>query len=178
MHILTGLKAVEIIRRAFADISCIFRAVTLLEPPKKDMIAFLDLEHGSSGAANPAPPRIAMVHAHIENVFRELHVNLDQRAVVSDTALPGRHSHIDSEFMHRVELACLAHPEVQRQVKALNLPGEATVVVEPWTYGPDGMNDMSKRLTMVPTPAPQVRFTALYLVSNCSQVLVLHAYVV
>ncbi|KAK0633997.1 copper amine oxidase [Immersiella caudata] len=140
--------AVAITRRAFPDKTCLFRVVTLLEPLKKDMIAFLNLEHDSPNISRQQPPRVAMVQAHVENELREMHVDLDQQTIVSDTAHPGRHAHIDPEFMKSVELSCLADPGVQRQVKELNLPEEATVVVEPWTYGTDGMNDMSERLTM------------------------------
>ncbi|KAK4442578.1 copper amine oxidase [Podospora aff. communis PSN243] len=140
--------AAAITRRRIADKTCIFRVVTLLEPLKKDMVHFLELEHGSPDIARQAPPRTAMVQILAEGELRELHVDLDQQAVVSDTELPGRHAHIDPEFMKQVELSCLADPEVQRLVKELNLPEEATVVVEPWTYGTDGMNDMSEGLTM------------------------------
>ncbi|KAK0655176.1 copper amine oxidase [Cercophora newfieldiana] len=111
------------------------------------MISFLDQEHATQDTASVLPPRIAMLQVHVENLLRELHVDLGKQSVVSDTALPGRHAHIDPDFMHKVELACLAHPEVQRQVEKLKLPEESTVVVEPWTYGTDGMNDMLERLT-------------------------------
>jgi primary-amine oxidase len=112
------------------------------------MIAFLDMEH--EGKETPtAPARLARVQAHVNRTFFEYKVDLDQQAVDSQETLHGRHSHIDGDYMRKAELACLADPRVREQVAALNLPEAATVVAEAWTYGPDGMNDMSKRMTMV-----------------------------
>jgi primary-amine oxidase len=112
------------------------------------MIAFLDKEH--EGRETPTPPtRLARVQAHVNKTFVEYKVDLDQRAVVSQETLHGRHSHIDGDYMRKAELACLADIRVKEQVAALNLPEGATVVAEAWTYGPDGMNDMSERMTMV-----------------------------
>jgi len=51
--------------------------------------------------------------------------------------------------MGKVGQACLEDPRVKEALVALKLPDGATVVVEPWTYGTDGMNDMSKLVTMV-----------------------------
>ena len=51
--------------------------------------------------------------------------------------------------MKKVETVCLANDNVQAKIKALELPVGSTVVVEPWTYATDGMNDMSKRVSMV-----------------------------
>jgi primary-amine oxidase len=51
--------------------------------------------------------------------------------------------------MKAVEEACLADERVQAEIKTLNVPDGATVVVEPWAYATDGMNDMTDRVTMV-----------------------------
>lgn len=112
------------------------------------MVPFLEMEHGGPETAK-APARIARVQGYVNGTFTEYKVDLDQQAVVAEEALHGRHAHIDGEYMRKVELACMADPRVKEQVAALNLPEGSTVVVEPWTYGPDGMNDMSKRMTMV-----------------------------
>lgn len=112
------------------------------------MIPFLDMEHG--GQQTPKrPARVAKVQAHIGKDFSEFKLDLDREAVVSKEKLDGRHSHIDGDYMRKAELACMADLRVKEQVAALKLPEGATVVVEPWTYGTDGMNDMSKRMTMV-----------------------------
>lgn len=148
-------QAADILRRHVPSADVIFRVITLWEPPKSEMVAFLDLEH--EGKPIPKrPARLAKIQAHVDNDFFELKVNLDQQAVVSQETLHGRHSHIDGEYMRQAELACMADPRVKEQVAALNLPEEATVVVEPWTYGTDGMNDMSKRMTMASAASPCV----------------------
>lgn len=64
-------------------------------------------------------------------------------------ALPGKHSYTDADEMQKSEIACLANPKVKAEIKALDLPEEAVVVVESWTYAPDGTEDMTKRIIMV-----------------------------
>lgn len=128
----------------------IFRVVALWEPPKEEMMGYLDLEHGSPQQTHPSPPaRCARVQAYVDKQFYEFRVNIGKEVVVSEEMLPGRHSHIDSDLMGEVGRACLADARVQEAIAALKLPDGATVVVEPWTYGTDGMNDMSKLVTMV-----------------------------
>lgn len=120
----------------------LFRVITLSEPPKKEIIAFLD-------GITPPPKRIAKVHAYISKDFHEILVDIEGRAVITDKVLNGRHSHVDTAYMKQVEMACLDDARVKAEIQALRLPGEATVIVEPWTYATDGMNDMSTRITMV-----------------------------
>lgn len=117
------------------------------------MIPFLDMEHEGKETPTP-PPRLAKVQAHVGDIFFEFKIDLGQKRVISEQNLEGRHSHIDSDYTRKAELACMADPRVKEQVAALNLPEGATVVVEPWTYGPDGMNDMTKRMTMVSFAGP------------------------
>jgi primary-amine oxidase len=110
------------------------------------MIKYLDLE--ASGTVAPLPKRIAKVHAYILNAFHELEIDVKDKSVLSDEVLKGRHSHVDSAYMKQVEEACLRDDRVQAEIKSLKLPENATVIVEPWTYATDGMNDMSSRITM------------------------------
>lgn len=110
------------------------------------MIEYLDLE--ASGTPAALPKRIAMVHAYISNAFHELKVDVKSKTILSDEVLKGRHSHVDSAYMKQVEEACLRDERVQAEIKSLRLPENATVIVEPWTYATDGVNDMSSRITM------------------------------
>lgn len=123
--------------------------VTLWEPPKEEMIIYLDLEHGNPQQPPAPPARCARVQAYVDKKFCEFKVDLGKEVVIFEEILPGRHSHIDSDFMGKVGQACLEDPRVKEAIVALKLPDGATVVVEPWTYGTDGMNDMSKLVTMV-----------------------------
>lgn len=117
------------------------------------MIPFLDREHALDKTLhqNPRsyPSRCARVQAYVDKKFCEFKANLGDRDVVAEEVFHNRHAHIDSNLMRKVELACLADPRVQEKIAQLKLPKEVTVVVEPWTYGTDGMNDMSKLMTMV-----------------------------
>ncbi|KAK4185953.1 copper amine oxidase [Podospora australis] len=145
-------RVADIIRRHVAEKDMYFRVITLVEPPKCDMVPFLDQEHDKSPdkgfATLRRPARIAKVHAYIKKEFNEFRVNLDHSKVISERVHHGRQAHIDGEYVRKVELACMADAGVQEQVQALKLPEGATVVVEPWTYGTDGMSDMSKKVTM------------------------------
>lgn len=130
------------------DAAIVFRVITLWEPPKAEMVPFLDLEHGGNEMANP-PARVARVQAYIDKVLSEFKVHLDQKAVIAHESLHVRHSHIDADYMRRAELACLADSRVKEHVAALRLPEGATVIAEPWTYGTDGVSDTTGRVTMV-----------------------------
>ena len=128
-----------------------FRVVTLQEPPKKAMLSFLE-----SSNREDRPARCVRVDVVVETVDKEekfalfeLLVDLDQGKVVAKQHHRGKHSYIDTEFMQRVEKACLADEEVKRQISGLGLPEGAEAVVEPWAYATDGENDMRRRVSMV-----------------------------
>lgn len=120
------------------------------------MVRFL--EHADSGHTGVSPPaRTAHVQVietdeNRKNCLVELLVDLDKKSVVKKQRLPGKHSYIDSDYMKAVEAVCGADSRVQAELRSLDLPEEATVIIEPWAYAPDGMNDMSERVTMVRCP--------------------------
>lgn len=121
------------------------------------MLAFLEQEH-SGQAITETPPRVAMVQVLIPGDGSEPHklfeviVNLDKESIVEKQHLVGKHSYIDAEYMKEVERACMADPSVKEEIISLDLPEGATVCVEPWAYATDGMNDMTRRVTMVLFP--------------------------
>ena len=130
-----------------------FRVITLSEPPKNEMIKFLE-KIRVSPRPSIRPTRVAMVQFYAGKVkerktFKQVKVDLRTRIVFDEQDLTGRHSHIDTAYMHAVEVACLADTRVQAEIQACELPEGATVVVEPWAYAPDGMNDMKERISMV-----------------------------
>jgi primary-amine oxidase len=141
------------VRPHFGDHDPNFRVITLLEPAKKEMITYLQKEHLNQ-PADHTPTRHARVEACIKaetegNHLFELIVDLDNDKVVKKQHVEGKHSYIDTDYMKAVEAACLANEEVQALIKTLDLPEGATVVVEPWAYATDGMNDMTHRVSMV-----------------------------
>lgn len=117
------------------------------------MIQFLDKEHRRQPIGD-IPTRRARVEVVIKghneaNELFELLVDLDNEKVTRKQHLKGKHSYIDADYMKAVEASCLANDEVQAEIRSLDLPAGSTVVVEPWAYATDGMNDMSRRVTMV-----------------------------
>lgn len=119
------------------------------------MIVFLEREHLNQPQVS-RPGRIAHIQVVVRgdsgpNELTELLVDLDRSVVIQQETLVGKHSFIDSAYMKDVENACMADERVQNEIGKLRLPRGASVVVEPWAYATDGMNDMSERISMVST---------------------------
>ncbi|CAG9992219.1 unnamed protein product, partial [Clonostachys byssicola] len=117
------------------------------------MIEYLEKEHQKQPHGK-IPARNARVEVVVkgqngQNELFELVVDLDTEKVASKKHQRGKHSYIDAEYMKAVEQACLANAEVQAEIRTLDLPAGSTVVVEPWAYATDGMNDMTTRISMV-----------------------------
>ena len=124
-----------------------------MEPPKKDMVSFLKHEHVGQ-AVLKWPPRLAMsqflaTKEADQTLFFEVTVDLGEAKISKQEHLVGRHSNIDAEYMRAIEEICLADPRIQEEIRSLDLPEHATVCVESWTYGTDGMNETGNRITMV-----------------------------
>lgn len=147
-------RAAEIVRPHFPQ-EPNFRVITLQEPPKQQMIAYLDQEHSrKKDNKTKAPTRCARVEVVVKlleekNALFELLADLDNDKVIAKQHHRGKHSYIDADYMQQVEAACLADEGVQEQIRVLDLPPGSSVVVEPWAYATDGENDMSQRLSMV-----------------------------
>lgn len=141
------------VREYFPNSNLIFRAITLLEPVKKQLIPFLQCERQGLTLPTP-PPRTAAVLYYIDKPtqFRQVKVDLDNQRLYDFKDLDGKHAFVDAGEMKKCEHACLSDSRVQAAIKALDLPKEAVVVVDPWTYSPDGENDMKRRVVMVRKP--------------------------
>ncbi|EXJ55847.1 primary-amine oxidase [Cladophialophora yegresii CBS 114405] len=140
------------VRKAFPDSEAYFRVITLAEPPKEEMMVFLDAEHEGQPVGK-RPARLATVQVFFgakrdSEHFYELKVNVDSGEIVHKEQLAGRHPHVDGNDMVKTETACLNDPRVQAAIKDMQLPDGAVVKIEPWTYATDGMNDMSQKITM------------------------------
>ncbi|KAH8809310.1 amine oxidase [Xylogone sp. PMI_703] len=141
--------ASKLIKNTFLSSNITFRAITLAEPAKKSLISYLDAERRGLPLP-PPPPRIAKVLYYLDKPtqFREIKVNLTTQTVFDEKNLDGKHAFVDAGEMKKCEKACLSDPGVQEAIKELQLPEEAVVVCDPWTYSPDGENDMSRRVVM------------------------------
>ncbi|OJD17946.1 hypothetical protein AJ78_01977 [Emergomyces pasteurianus Ep9510] len=145
-------RAGRLVRPHFGGNDPNFRVITLQEPPKEQMIHFLEKEHRRQPIGE-IPTRSARVEVVVKghddaNELFELSVDLHNDKVSHKQHLKGKHSYIDADYMKAVETACLANEEVQAEIRSLDLPRGSTVVVEPWAYATDGMNDMTQRVSM------------------------------
>ncbi|KAF2624470.1 hypothetical protein BU25DRAFT_347716 [Macroventuria anomochaeta] len=144
-------RATERVRPLFDDWELNFRVITLREPPKAELVKYLEAEHG--GDVPPAFDRCARVEILVKDSVEtidllELIVDLNNNSIIKQQHLEGKHSYIDSSYMKEVEEACIANSKVQDEIKTLDLPPGASVIIEPWAYATDGSNDMSRRITM------------------------------
>lgn len=128
-----------------------FRYITLQEPPKREVVPYLENTASELRPARTARVQIITPENDKTQALQELIVDLDKNIVVKKIPLKGKHSYIDPEFMQAVEKVCLADKQVQAEIAKLNLPVGSTVCVEPWAYATDGMNDMTQRVSMVGT---------------------------
>lgn len=127
--------------------------ITLKEPQKDELASYLEYEHQN----NKRPPHlnrcarveILIRNDHGTNDLLELIVDLNNESVCRQTNLGRKHSYIDSSYMKEVEETCINNARVQDEIRKLDLPPGASVIIEPWAYATDGSNDMSRRITMV-----------------------------
>lgn len=143
-------QAADVAKGQFSGENIIFRVITLSEPPKKDLIPYLEAER--TGTPLPAPPaRLARLQFYLgkPTEYRSAKVDLAKEHLFDLTNLNAHHAYVDTGQMKRCEEAALADPRVQAAINDLQLPEGAKVVCEPWTYSPDGMNDMVRRIVMV-----------------------------
>ncbi|MCJ1362825.1 hypothetical protein MMC16_001931 [Acarospora aff. strigata] len=123
-----------------------FKAITLEEPEKAQVIPYLEAEH--SGKPLPKILRKAFVCYYIRNTdkFHEAIVNLSQSRVESNVRLgPNVHASGDGEEIVLVEKVALEDAAVKAEIAKLQLPEDTVVISDPWIYGSDGIDD-DKRL--------------------------------
>ncbi|KAK5046204.1 hypothetical protein LTR84_008661 [Exophiala bonariae] len=118
-----------------------FKSMVLLEPPKVELIAYLDAERNGQ---RPVPlARRAYVAYYIRNTdkLHEAHVNLTEAKVDRNVRMePQCHAPNDPEETFAIEAAVVEHPKVQAELAKLHLPPGTRVVCDPWIYGSDSAN--------------------------------------
>ncbi|KAF2670706.1 hypothetical protein BT63DRAFT_199495 [Microthyrium microscopicum] len=119
-----------------------FKALTLHEPPKAEVLVYLEAEH--TGVILPQLHRKAFVNYYIRNTnrFHEAVVNISRHVVERNVRLgPNIHGPADGEEILAMERIALDDEGVQRQIQKLKLPAGTVVVIDPWIYGSDGVED-------------------------------------
>ncbi|KAI1848680.1 hypothetical protein JX266_005539 [Neoarthrinium moseri] len=119
-----------------------FREIFLQEPPKKDLVKFLDQEHsGQVSDGTPRPARLAKVQYDVIGgskvpEFHESVINITQRnRVAHEVVSSDYHAALTMhEFATFVEV-CQKSPLYLSKIQELKLPAGFEVVIEPWPYG-------------------------------------------
>ncbi|KAL8805601.1 MAG: hypothetical protein Q9182_001866 [Xanthomendoza sp. 2 TL-2023] len=136
-------KAVQLVQKLYpASTSLQYKAVTLEEPRKAELVPYLHAEH--NGGRKPNIDRRAFVAYYIRNTdkFHEASVNLSRQRVENNFRLgPGVHGPGDAEEILLVEKVALEDEGVKAEIAKLKLPKGTAVISDPWIYGSDGVND-------------------------------------
>lgn len=152
MHPLAPLSASELLSAAslvkaswpaHADLH--FKVVTLKEPPKEEVLKYLEAEHSRSSL--PAMSRKAFVNYYIRNSskFHEAVVDLSSGRVEYNVLLgPFVHANGDGDEIVEIEKIVLADEKVQAEIAKLELPEGTVVISDPWIYGADGVDDENR----------------------------------
>ena len=123
-----------------------FKAVSLEEPPKSLFVPYLEAEHG--GRPRPFISRIAYVLYVTLNTSKtwEALVDLSTRKLIGNVQIPHDcHAAADAQELFEIEKIALVAPEVKKELERLKLPANAVVACDPWTYGSDGDDDMTRK---------------------------------
>ncbi|KAL8718771.1 MAG: hypothetical protein Q9225_004134 [Loekoesia sp. 1 TL-2023] len=128
-----------------AGTSLQYKAVTLHEPAKAQLVPYLDAEH--NGSRTPSIERKAFVCYYIRNTdkFHEAIVSLSQQTVKSNVRLgPNIHGPGDAEEILLVEKIALEDEGVKAEIAKLQLPEGTAIISDPWIYGSDGVSDQKR----------------------------------
>lgn len=113
------------------------------EPPKAEVLKYLEVEHGQGGAL-PKISRKAFINYYIRNTnkFHEAIVDLTTGHVDRNVLLgPFVHANGDGDEIVAIEKVALADEKVQAEIAKLQLPEGTVVISDPWIYGSDGIGD-------------------------------------
>lgn len=133
-------KLVKNSHAASADVH--FVQIDRVDPPKKDMIKYLEAER--HGMPRPNIPRVLYAYYYTETFnFNKALVNVSVGHVITKTQLPkGTVGPFLPDDVGEWERKCTEHPAVKAEVAKLKLPPGYTVRNDPWIYGTDDENEM------------------------------------
>ena len=156
-------RSAELIRTLYpSETNLQFKAITLEEPEKAQLVPFLEAEH--CGTNTPHIDRKAFVNYYIRNTvcsnpfgcnplrlysllrpdslivpqdkFHEAIINLTHQHVESHFRLgPNIHSPGDGEELILIEKVALEDAGVKAEIAKLQLPEGTVVIIDPWIYG-------------------------------------------
>ncbi|KAM0549218.1 hypothetical protein ACHAPJ_009528 [Fusarium lateritium] len=141
-------QATAIVKQFFYGIPLHFKAAGLDEPPKRELVAYLEAEH--NGAPLPALPRriFAMWYIHRTPRLFEAVVDVTNGKIETYQELPRDfHGPVDRAEMNEAAEVVMADPRVRKEIERLRID-DTTVVLDPWDYGVDG-EETQERHTQV-----------------------------
>ncbi|ODV80660.1 copper-containing amine oxidase [Suhomyces tanzawaensis NRRL Y-17324] len=124
-----------------ADANCHFVQIERTDPPKKDMIKYLDAER--QGLPLPNIPRVLYAYYWTNTLeFNKALVNVTVGHIITKVQLPkGVCGPLLPEDMEDWEEHCNNHPAVKAEIEKLQLPPGYQVRNDPWIYATDDPNE-------------------------------------
>ena len=113
-----------------------YKVITLQEPPKKEVLPYLDAE--ARGASLPFIARKAFIsyYPRKTNKLHEAIIDLGEGRVERNVRLGKNvHGSGDAEEIMAMERIALEDEGVKRAIEKLQLPQGAVLVCDPWIYG-------------------------------------------
>lgn len=134
--------ATKLVKDAYPAASNVhFIQVDRLDPPKKDMVKYLEAE--KFGGPLPVIPRVLYVYYYTNTLeFNKALVNVTVGHIITKTMLPkGTVGPFLPEDVMEWELYCLQYPAVVAEIEKLKLPKGWEVRNDPWIYATDDPNE-------------------------------------
>ncbi|CUM64401.1 uncharacterized protein PRCAT00002004001 [Priceomyces carsonii] len=124
-----------------ADANVHFVQIDRCDPPKKDMLKYLEAE--KFGSELPPILRVLYVYYYTNKVdFNKALVNVSIGHIITKTQLPhGVIGPFLPDDMMELEDFCNNHPIVKAEIEKLKLPKGYTVRNDPWIYATDDPNE-------------------------------------
>lgn len=123
-----------------------FVGIDRLDPPKKDMLRYLQAER--EGLPLPTIPRVLHCYYYThKTTFNKALVNVTVGHVITKTTLPkGVQGPLLPDDMMHWENLFMQHPRVLEEIEKLKLPKGYTVRADPWIYATDCVEESNTPL--------------------------------
>lgn len=134
--------ASKLVKDAYpADADVHFVQIDRVDPPKADMIKYLEAE--KYGGALPQISRVLYCYYYTNTLeFNKALVNVTVGHIITKTQLPnGVVGPMLPEDVMDSEGYCISHPMVLAEIEKLKLPKDCSVRCDPWIYATDDPNE-------------------------------------
>lgn len=139
--------ASRLIGKKYAGTKTRFQQIDLQEPSKQDLAPYIEAERlGETPSSTPDRLVRAYLWVYGQEItsrvaLHKIWVNLTLGTIAKDELMPDIvQAPIHYEEMMELEVVCLKHPQVLKEVERLKLPAGYTVCIDPWMYGTQSSN--------------------------------------